>query len=149
MKPWSDPYMITLLHGLSSIHSLLLRKCDHSDMRPEVAIHQSNKNSRVPEIPNIQNHIILFKRISCWFYVWQDPKIVWVEMESLVITCLWVRYLLTKKSFKSQHSRRQAGWSFQWMTSVSCRSPSRWIQLPPSAPPFSRASGILVGDLES
>lgn len=42
-----------------SIYSPVLRKFDHSDMRSEVAIHQSNKNFTVPEIPNIQNHVIL------------------------------------------------------------------------------------------
>lgn len=38
MKPSSDPHLITLFDGLSSIYFLVLRKSDRSDMRSEVAI---------------------------------------------------------------------------------------------------------------
>lgn len=53
--------MITLFSELKQIYFLVVKIFEHSDMRAEVDIYQSNQAFRLPEILSIQNRVILFK----------------------------------------------------------------------------------------
>ena len=64
-------------------------------MRSEVDIYQPNKVFRVPEMLNIQNYVILFKSNV---FGEKCPKIYWIEVESSIMTYLWMRYLYNKKN---------------------------------------------------
>lgn len=124
MNPCSGPRLTTPYDGL--------RKSGHSDVRSDVDSYQSNKTLRVPEILNIQNHVILLKCNS--LFRWEYPEIEWTEVESSVITYLWLRHVHTKMSLKNQYSPDPVVWDFPLVTPASCRSPSKRIQLTLPAP---------------